>query len=150
MKRVENLRFSDRTEEPIGGGGGLPEPKNRAKYGKLPFLTRRQTYKFVNAIPIIQLFICFILFLGVTSNWYEVSYQHLLQIVGFSLITGLYQWYASGIMGSCGGVVISVYTLITLNLLNIVYLFFEFKHYELYGLIVIIVGVVLTIYYYKK
>lgn len=150
MKRVENLRFSDRTEEPIGGGGGLPEPKNRSKFGKLPFLTRRQTYKLVNAIPVVQLFICFVLFWGVTSDWYEVSYQHLLQIVGFSLVTGLYQWYASGIMGSCGGVVISVYTLITLNLLNIVHLFLEFNHYGLYGLIVTSIGLLLSSYYFKK
>lgn len=136
-------------DDPIGGGG-LPEPKRSRTYGKLPGLTLRQTYRVITALPIVQLGIIAILFFFIATDFYHISHKFLLQIVGFSLFTSLYSWYAAKFMGSCGGTLISIYALIILNIINMFHVVFVFNYYGLYGLITTGAGLILSLLYYRR
>lgn len=139
-------------DEPIGGGDGLPEPKPNAqrRYEKLPGLTRRQTYHVITAIPVVQVGLCFLLFFGAGADLYKISYSYLSNFMGFSLLTGLYYWYASRFMGSCGGAIAAVWTIITLNGLNILYSAFEFDYYFIYGAVVTGIGLLIAAILYNR
>lgn len=137
-------------QEPFGGGGGLPYPSRSKQYGKFPGLTLRQTYRVIIAIPTAQLAICFIGLFLTWSKIYEISYAPLLQISGFSLMTGVYMWYMARLSGSCGGALLSIYTMILLNIFNIVHLITPVGYYLLYGTVITGVGLVFSLLFYKN
>ena len=134
--------------EPLGGGG-LPFPKRTRKYGKLPFLNRRQTYRVIVAIPVIQLLLSFLLYLIAATDFYKISYPYIIQITGFSLLTGLYQWYMAKFSGSCIGAQISIYTLIALNIMNVLYLAINFNYF-FYGTILTGIGLLLSVPFFRR
>ena len=138
--------FSD----PIGGGGGLPEPKNPRKHKRLLFLNYRQTYALMNAVPVIELGICFLCFLLALTNIYTISYVYIIQIAGFSILTNIRQWYTSHLIGSCGATYISIYALFILNVINIFHLAFDFNYYEIYGIVITGIGFAASLLFYKK
>lgn len=136
-------------KEPIGGGGGIPMPKRNRKHGKLPGLTRRQTYHFIVAIPVIQVGLSFILFLLSLTEIYKIPYPFLAQITGFSLLTNLYYWYMAKFSGSCAGALLSIYTMFALNIVNIIYLIFDFNYF-LYGAVLTGLGLFLSVAFLRR
>ena len=71
---------------------------------------------------------------------YRFSYNSIVQVAGFSLLTSLYQWYSAKFMGSCISALVSVYTLIALSLVNILYSVIPFSYYFIYGAVLTGVG----------
>ena len=140
----EPTEEEEEEKEPIGIGGGIPMPKRSRKYGRIPGLTRRQTYHIIVAIPVIQLGLSFILFLISLADFYKIPYPYFAQITGFSLVTNLYYWYSAKFMGSCISALVSIYTMIALSIVNIIYLIFDFN-YLLYGMILTGVGLFVAI-----
>lgn len=136
-------------DEPIGGGG-FPKPKRNRTYGKLPGLTLRQTYNLIVAIPSIQLTIIFIAFVLSATDVYRVSYNTIVQVAGFSLLTSLYQWYSAKFMGSCISALVSIYTLIALSVVNILYSVIPFNHYFTYGAVLTGAGLLLSIAFLRR
>ena len=136
-------------DDPIGGGG-LPYPKRKRTYGKLPGMTHRQTYNFIIAIPSIQLAILFISFVLSATEIYRFSYNTIVQVVGFSLLTSLYQWYSSKFMGSCISAVVSVYTLIAVSIVNILYSIIPFNYYFVYGAVLTGVGLFIATAFLRR
>lgn len=136
-------------EEPIGGGG-LPPPKRERSYGKLPGMTRRQTYNFIIAIPSIQLGIIFIAFILSATEIYRFSYNTIVQVAGFSLLTSLYQWYAAKFMGSCMSALVSIYTLIALSVVNVLYSIIPFSYYFVYGAVLTGVGLFIATAFLRR
>ncbi len=136
-------------EEPIGGGG-FPYPKRTRTYGKLPGLSRRQTYNLVVAIPSIQLTLIFIAFILSATDLYKVSHTSIIQVAGFSLLTGLYQWYMAKFSGSCISALVSVYTLIALSIVNILYSVNNFDYYFIYGSVLTGVGLFIATAFLRR
>ncbi|MEM9685973.1 MAG: hypothetical protein AAF934_03525 [Bacteroidota bacterium] len=137
-------------QEPIGGGGGLPYPSRSKQYGKFPGLTYRQTYRVIITMPTVQLAICFVSFLLTWSEIYEISYAPLLQVSGFSLMTSIYMWYMAKLSGSCGGALLSIYTMILLNIFNIVHLITPVGYYLLYGTVITGLGLIFSLVFFKN
>lgn len=131
-------------DEPVENGDALPKPKDRKEFAKLPGLTRRQTYRFVSLIPIIQLAICFILLFLTWTQWYKVSHEWIVDVAEASLLSCVSLWYLKRLAGFCKGHEFAIYSLIALNLLNILNSILNFDYYILYGLIVTISGLVLS------
>ena len=135
-------------QEPIGGAGGIPDPSTKQKFGKLPGLNIRQTYKVIIAIPTVQLAVSFVLFFITWFDWYDITYGYFSQISGFSLMMGLYMWYMAKLSGSCTAALLSIYTLILLNILNIIHLFTPLGYYTAYGLVITGVGLLFSIAFF--
>lgn len=142
--------MSNEPQEPIGGGGGIPDPSTKQRFGKLPGLTVRQTYSLIITIPTIQLGVNFALFFITWAQWYDITYAYFSQLTGFSLIVCLYYWYMVKLSGSCSGALLSVYTLVLLNIFNIIHLFTDFGYYTMYGLVITGVGLLLSLAFYKR
>lgn len=136
-------------QEPIGGGG-FPYPKRERTYGKLPGMTRRQTYHFIIAIPSIQLAIIFIAFVLSATDVYRLSYNTIVQVAGFSLLASLYQWYSAKFMGSCISAMVSIYTLIALSIVNIVYSIIPLGYYFVYGAVLTGVGLFIATAFLRR
>lgn len=134
---------------PVGGAGGIHPPKEAQTYGQLPFLSRRQTYRLIIAIPVLQLALIFSSYLLAITHLYAFSPAYFLQVTGFSLLTGLYQWYMAKFSGSCRGVLISIYTLVALNLIHILHAAVNFNQ-VMYGTFVAGAGLLLSIPFFRR
>ena len=134
---------------PVGGGGGIPIPKEARTYGNLPFLSRRQTYYVIIAIPVVQLALIFLSYLLAITHLYTFSPAYFLQLTGFSLLTGLYQWYMAKFSGSCRGVLISIYTLVALNLVHILYAAVNLNQ-VMYSTFIAGAGLLLSVLFFRR
>lgn len=140
--------MNEEPAEPIGGGGSQPHPSERQRFGRLPGLTVKQTYKFIITIPTIQLAVNFVLFFVSWANWYVIAYSFFAEITGFSLLTGLYYWYMAKLSGSCMAALLSIYTLILLNIFNIIHLITPLGYYTAYGVVITGIGLFFSIAFF--
>lgn len=148
MSTNQQSKQEEEENPPVGGGGGVHPPKTKRSYGKLPGLSRRKTYYVVIAIPTIQLAICFLTFLVGATDFYKMAYPYVIQLTGFSLLTGIYYWYMAKFSGSCIGALVSIYTLIALNIINIIYAIFDFDYF-LYGTILTGAGLLFSVPFFR-